>query len=347
MTGGEVKGRAAGGFARANALTGAERKAIAKKAAEARWAKHAIPVATHEGVLHVGDIEIPCAVLEDGRRVLTQSGVMMAMGRARQAKGRRYYDSDDQLPAFLQAKNLKQFISSDLMLTSNYVEFRTVRGAVAFGYVAELLPKVCDVFVQAMDAKVLKVAQMHIAERAKILIRALAQTAIVALVDEATGYQEIRPRDALQKYLELIVRKELAAWVKKFPDEFYENIYRLNGWQWPGMSKNRYSVVAHYTRDLVYERMAPGLLEELERKAPKNEKGRRNTLMKDWLTADIGDPMLAQHLHSLIMFQRLAIKSGYGWRRFVNMVDQVLPKKNASMLLPFMEPSSTEPPPLS
>ena len=105
------------------------------------------------------------------------------------------------------------------------------------------------------------------------------------------------------------------------------------------MSKNRYSVVAHYTRDLVYERMAPGLLQDLEKKAPKNEKGQRDSLMKDWLTEDVGDPLLAQHLHSLIMFQRLAIANGYGWKRFVSMVDQVLPKKDETMLLPFIEPS--------
>ncbi|MBF3067897.1 hypothetical protein HKW83_32300, partial [Pseudomonas aeruginosa] len=86
------------------------------------------------------------------------------------------------------------------------------------------------------------------------------------LIDEATGYQEIRPKDALQAYLEKIIRKDLAAWAKKFPDEFYENIYKLRGWVWPGMQKNRFSVVAHYTRDLIYERMAPGLLQELEEK---------------------------------------------------------------------------------
>ena len=73
---------------------------------------------------------------------------------------------------------------------------------------------------------------------------ALAKTGIVALVDEATGYQEVRPEDALAAYLEKVIRKELAAWVKRFPDEFYENIYKLKGWVWPGMQKNRYSVVA-------------------------------------------------------------------------------------------------------
>ena len=124
---------------------------------------------------------------------------------------------------------------------------------------------------------------------------------------------------------------------QKFPDEFYENIYRLKGWTWPGMKKNRFSVVAHYTRDLVYERIAPGLLKELGAKSPKNDSGNRSNKLHQWLTDDTGDPMLSQHLHSLIMFQRLALTSGYGWHRFVKMVDQVLPKRGSTLEIPFPE----------
>lgn len=169
-------------------------------------------------------------------------------------------------------------------------------------------------------------------------MREVARVGIIALVDEATGYQEIRPRDALNAYLDLIIRKELAAWAKKFPDEFYENIYKLKGWPWPGMQKNRFSIVAHYTRDLVYERIAPSLLEELESKTPKDEKGRRKNKFHQWLTEDVGNPMLAQHLHSLVMFQRLALSYRYGWNRFLKMVDKVLPKKGSTLELPFLEP---------
>lgn len=331
------KGKAAGGFARAKALSPEERTAIARRGAEGRWRN--IPKASHQGELRVGDALIPCAVV-DGVRVLSQQGFLQAIGRARSAKGGQGA-SVDGLPAFIAAQNLKPFIGDDLIASTRPIHFHGVTGARAFGYKAELLPKVCNVYLAARDAGKLRPKQHHIADLAEILIRALAQTGIVALVDEATGYQAVRPQDALQKYLELIVRKELAAWVKKFPDEFYENIYKLKGWPWPGMGKNRYSVVAHYTRDLVYERMAAGLLEELESKSPKNEKGRRTTLMKDWLTSDIGDPMLAQHLHSLIMFQRLALANGHGWKRFLVMVDQVLPKKDANMLLPFIDPSAS------
>jgi hypothetical protein len=78
------------------------------------------------------------------------------------------------------------------------------------------------------------------------------------------------------------------------------------------MGKNRYSVVGHYTRDLVFDRIAPGLLKELEARSPKNEKGVRKNKVHQWLTDDIGNTLLAQHIHSLLMFQRLAIANGYG-----------------------------------
>jgi hypothetical protein len=106
------------------------------------------------------------------------------------------------------------------------------------------------------------------------------------------------------------------------------------------MQKNRYSIVAHYTRDLVYERLAPGLLEELERKSPKNEKGHRKNKLHDWLTDDVGNPLLAQHLHTLMKFQELSIKNGHTWSKYVKMVDQVMPKRGANLELPLLDQTS-------
>jgi hypothetical protein len=123
--------------------------------------------------------------------------------------------------------------------------------------------------------------------------------------------------------------------LKRFPDEFYENIYKLKGWVWPGMGKNRYSVVGHYTNNLVFERIASGLLKELHVRSPKNEKGNRPNKLHQWLTGDVGEPMLSQHLHSLIMLQRVAIAQGYGWQRFLQMVDQAMPRRGDALPLPF------------
>jgi hypothetical protein len=331
----EGVGKSKGGFARAAKLSPEERKVIAQKAATARWdhKKLNLPKATHVGDLKIGDTIIQCAVLEDGRRILTRATFLKAMGRTGKAKGGRGYDDEFKTPVFLTAKNLKPFISDTLIENSSPVIF-SLNGKESIGYSANLLPQVCQVFIDTEDAKALSSNQEHIAKKCKLLLRSFATVGIIALVDEATGYQGIRPQDALQKYLEMIIRKDLAAWAKKFPDEFYENIYKLKGWVWPGMKKNRFSVVAHYTRDLVYERIAPGLLEELEKKSPKDETGNRKNKLHQWLTADIGDPMLSQHMHTIVMFQKLAIANGYGWNRFVKMVDKVLPKRGSNLELP-------------
>ena len=347
----QVTGKAKGGKAAAEKLTPEQRKERAQKAAQKRWShppEKKLPQATHPGILKIGDSTLECAVLEDGTRVFTRISFLRAIGRTGKAKGGRAYDEEFKTPVFLTANNLKPFISEDLDKNSSPVIFRNLNGTESIGYKAELLPQVCAVFLDASEANVLAVNQLHIAEKCKILLRGFATVGIIALVDEATGYQEVRPKDALSAYLELIIKKELAAWAKKFPDEFYMNIYKLKGWTWTGMSKNRFSVVAKYTTNLVYERIAPGLLEELKNKSPKDEKGRRKNKLHQWLTEDVGDPMLAQHLHSIIMFQRLAISNGFGWNRFLKMVDQVLPKRGTNLEFEFMnEALPIAPEPLS
>ena len=325
----EVTGKAKGGFARAEKLTSQERSRIAKQAAMKRW-EVALPKADYKGTLKIGS-GLPCFVLDDGRRVISGRGLTKVIGMKGRGQGTA------RIAALIKRKDSR---FSDLALAiQDPILIDSGAPLPTQGYEAPLLVDLCEAMLDLRDAGLLKTEEeLRYADACYILTKAFAKTGIVALVDEATGYQEVRPKDALQLYLEKVIRKELAAWAKKFPDEFYENIYKLKGWTWPGMKKNRYSVVAHYTRDLVYERIAPGLLQELERKTPPNEKGQRPNKLHQWLTEEVGDPMLAQHLYSVIMFQRLAINSGFGWHRFVNMVDKVLPKRGNTLELPFPEP---------
>lgn len=345
---GNNSGKAKGGYARAAKLTPEERKSIAQKAARERWESTNLPKATHPGVIKIGDIRIPCAVLDNGKRVLTEHGITTAILGSRSGASKRIKKMQEingaPVPLFLAPNNIKSLISKELwdgpLTPILYYENDKIVSA----YDANLLPAVCDIWLKAREIGVLQKQQYNKAQKAEILTRGLASVGIIALIDEATGYQAIRPYDALQKYLEMIVRKDLAAWAKKFPDEFYENIYKLKNWTWPGMKKNRFSVVAHYTRDLVYERIATGLLEELEKKSPRDETGNRKNKLHQWLTDEIGNPLLAQHLHSLIAFQRLALSNSYGWNRFVKMVDKVFPKRGSNLELPFnLDPDPIEP----
>jgi hypothetical protein len=341
---------AKGGHARAAALTQTERSTIASEAAKKRWAGRneptpAIPrvLEGYKSVLDLAGMKLPCAVIEgpDGiQRVLSENGITNAILGTRSGASKRLKKAASEegalKPLFVAPRQLKPFINKELLdgplAPIDYIDGdRLIRG-----YDASILVEVCNIWLRAREAGALQKQQQAKAQKAEILTRALAKTGIVALVDEATGYEKVRPQNALQQYLALIVRKELAAWVKKFPDEFYENIYKLKGWKWPGMSKNRYSVVGHYTNNLVFDRMAPGLLRELQSRTPKNVNGHRPNKTHQWLTEDVGDPMLAQHLHSLMMFQRLAIANGYGWHRFLQMVDQVLPRRGDTLQLPLV-----------
>ncbi|MFH1600302.1 MAG: P63C domain-containing protein [Pseudomonadota bacterium] len=327
-TQGKDERRAIGGRARAAALSDEQKAAIARKAADARWNSE-LPKATHEGSMHIGGVEIPCAVLEDGRRLITQSGFMRALGRARQAKGREHYEGDVNLPAFLTAKNLKPYISKELEVSSSQLEFKPLKGARAFGYPAELLPNVCGVFLDADDAGVLTAMQKHVAARARILIRGLAHVGVTALVDEATGYQEVRDRRALQAILDQYLKKELAAWAKRFPDDFYREMFRLKGWPMNPAQVKRPGVVGKYTNNIVYERLAPGILEELEKRNPKDEKGNRKGKHHQLLTEEVGHPALAQHLYAVIG----AMRAHADWDEFLRFLNRAYPKKNSNLEL--------------
>ena len=194
--------------------------------------KHPLKViaGTPDAPLRIGDIEIPCYVLEDETRVLSQGGFARAIGRTGGPKGGHDEDLFN-LPVFLRPRNLARFIPEGLSTSSRPIQFQALTGgSVATGYRATLLPEVCEVFLSARQARALHPTQYHIAERAEILIRGLAQVGIIALVDEATGYQRIREERSLATILEKFIAKELQPWTRTFPYTFYEQIFRLKGW---------------------------------------------------------------------------------------------------------------------
>lgn len=318
------KSKVAGGLARREALTPDERALIAKKAASARWNKD-MPEALYgslEKPLIIGGQEIECFVLDDETRVLTQASFLEALGRHRKARVRKM-DGEDQVPAILYGKGISPFISKEFLEKTRPIVFRLPSGSKAYGYRAELLPEVCEIYLKARDAGVLPAVQKHVAVQAEIIVRALARVGIIALVDEATGYQDVRARAALNEILERFIAEDLRKWAKTFPDEFYRQMFRLRGWEWkPQSVKSRPSVVGKYTNNLVYERLAPGILDELKRKNPKTDSGHRKHKHFQWLTEDIGDPRLREHLASVITLMR----ASNAWDQFLRMLDRALPR---------------------
>jgi P63C domain-containing protein len=349
----EVSVQAKGGQARAAALSADERRAIAQQAAFTRWHGD-MPRATHEGELAVAGFTLRCAVLDDGRRVLSERGVLRALGiRPGGAvfKSALLEDQGDaRLPMFVGQSYLRPFIDNELLvMLTQPIMYRPSGsrggGRPNRGLEALLIPKVCEVWLRARDARVLQARQLGIASRADALMRGLARTGIIALVDEATGYQEVRDRLALQKILDAYLSRELAAWAKRFPDEFYNEIFRLRGWDWERKGSRRPVQVAKDTINLVYLRMLPDLVKELEDRNPKDEKGRRRAKHHQFFSVDVGSPALNAHLHAVITLMR-AFDS---WEEFKQKLDRSLPVVTKLVDLPLFNQdqpvASIAPPP--
>ena len=310
----EISGRAKGGVARAVSLTKEARKEIAQRGAMARWHRD-IPRAEYTGTLKIMDFEIDCAVLNDKRRVLSQRSVNKALGRTHGGTEFRLRQTEagGGLPIFLVAKSLQPFISNDLRLVVNQpILYDAAPGNIplAHGLEASALPAVCEVWVKAYEADALRPNQIPTALKARALLRGLQNVGIIALVDEATGYQVQRPKDELRLILEAYISKELLPWTERFPEDFYKEMFRLRSWPFSSLDYDqkgpqgpRYA--GKLTNELVYNQLPPGVRQDLERLNPR-ERGRRKYHHHRFLTGDIGHPHLEKQVAVVTALMRIS-----------------------------------------
>lgn len=276
--------------------------------------------------LIINGIEIPCYVLEDGQRVIVQRGLYKALGLTRGGVGEKYkeFGGGARLVRFLDQNSLIPLFDGDLKAVLSSPIVFEVNKTVHYGYEATLLQEITKQISKAYLKGKLSENQELIGKTAEILYDAFAATGIIALIDEVTGYQEVREKDALQKFLQRFLENEKGKWVKTFPDEFFEAIFRMKGWDWRMANKGKKpQVVGHYINDFVYSRLAPKILDELRTLNPKDDKGNRKGKHPQWISVDYGHPMLKEHLNLLVAF---AQASGYNWTGFKRMVERSRPK---------------------
>jgi len=227
---------------------------------------------------------------------------------------------------FLAAKSLQPFMSEKLIKALREPVKIGHHKTAPLGYEALVLPELCNAVIDAVDQNALPPQQQHMAIQAKILLRAFSTVGITALVDEATGYQEVRDRIALQEILQRYISGELLAWAKRFPDEFYQELFRLRDWQYTGMSVKRPKLVGKLTNDIVYQRLAPGVLDALKKIVPRDEHGRLVHHYHRRLTEDVGHPALAKHLHAVVALMRASPT----WNHFSRALERAFPKLDAT-----------------
>ncbi len=322
-----------GGRARAQQLTTEQRREIAVRAARARWERirdpSRLPEAETDGILKIGNVELDVYVLDDRRRVISKK----AMARALHLKS----EGGSAFMRTMSRKGVRSVISQSLASKiENPISFKPLSGDLADGYEAEVLIEVCDALIQARNEARLAPSQAFLAIQAEIIVRSAAKVGIIALVDEATGYQD-RTKNEYRRLFEAFIRKEFRQWEKEFPDKFFEMIYRLYGLKRQKPDLNRHpQFFGHFIRKYIYYPLANShgvILEHLEQKNPVvyDGGGRRHKFFQ-YLTDSVGMPAFRQHLWQVVGIGEAASSRLQFERGFYRAFPEAIPKKTSDQL---------------
>lgn len=280
--------------------------------------------------LQLGEIEIPCYVLNNGLRVFSGRGLQRAIG----------YESES-------GQWMKSFcnldgISDALCAGENSISYQLLHPikfkrnnaggsqSTTNGYEVTLLIDICSAIIDANRAGVFN--NPIIVHNADIVIRSVAKVGIIALVDEATGYQHEREKDELQRILKAYISEELLPWQKRFPDIYYKELFRLNGWDYTIKDiRKRPSVIGKWTNDLIYKQLPAGVLDELKSRTPKSAKGNNTARLHQSLTEDIGHPALSAQITQIVTLFQLSDNMKQMWVQFKKLKD----RQSGQLELPF------------
>jgi len=297
-----------GGKARKALLSPEERSRIARDAALSRWDSDA-PKAIFgapDKPIRIADIEVPCYVLEDKRRVISMKGMLDTFAMAR---GGAMVKGMNRLELFVSRDRIKPYVSESLFERIKHpIKFR-IGGSVAYGFDSDTLIDIAEAVIQADAAGVLQTQQAGIAHQCRVITSSLTRVGLIALIDEATGYQTRRDSDELQQILTAYLLPEHRPWLQTIPDEFTSEIYRVYGWTRTTNNRGpRYA--GKLIRQLIYERLPKPVLPALDEMNPTNTKYQRKHRHHQFLT----DKQGLDHFRSLVIttMTLLRISKGKG-----------------------------------
>lgn len=249
-----------------------------------------LPKALYTGLLPIGDGDLDCVILDDAdnTRVIKMTSVFRAFGRVARSNNRVI-----NIPAFIDAQNLQTYINQDVTELIKPIEYLDGKSAQT-GYNALILPEICDLYLRARRDGVLAPKQVHLAEKAEILQSAFAKVGIIALVDEATGFQQDRKHDALRLLLGKYIAEGLRRWLHTFPDSFFAELDRLYHND-PTTSSKRPQYYGRFINKYVYDPIEHGYVKAELDKLNITDEGKRRARFHQWLT-DEGRTILIRQI---------------------------------------------------
>lgn len=277
------------------------------KEADLMAAENDVPKATHWGDLTLGDAEIPSYVLNTGDRVFSLKGVVSGLMGIQ----------GGQLTEYLKVRPLQPHLPIDLVPNEAgevHALFKFDTGAdgvgkYALGIKVERFNALLRAYSSALVDHILSASddgraqgklpmtskQLEIAYRAVKFQQACADVGLVALVDEATGYQYERAADALQLKLKLYLEDEMRKWERTFPEHLWVEFGRLTNWK--GSIHSRPKYWGKLVMELIYGYLDPDVAKWLKDNAPKPMRGQN---YHQWLSSQFGLKKLTEHIWMVI-----------------------------------------------
>jgi len=246
-----------------------------------------VPEAKWPGLLPVAGDELPCYVLDDGRRVITRTG---ALNFLTGGKG------GGNLESYLRIAALRDFLPSDLEDQFFDIDIPQVVNKNVQAMSASAFIDICRAYSRARDTGALTTeSQVAIAIRSSLLLAAFAKSGIESAIDEVTAYQYERAADAIRTRLQLFLEDEMRPWEKTFPDELWIQFGRLTRWRGPIHERPKYW--GKLVMELVYGYLDKDVAEWLKTHAPEPRHGRN---YHQWLSGQYGLRKLTEHIWMLI-----------------------------------------------
>lgn len=297
-----------GGKARAKALSAEERSRIAREAVEARWRNagklREVPRATHKGSFKQDfGIDVECYVLNDEAHtaVISQRGMGQALGFSA--------NSGSRFPRFINGKVIASHLGPELLQKlQNPLIFQGPQAGLGsppmekiYGFDVTLLIDVCKAIVAAEAGGKLSRNQNR-AKQAHVILNASAKAGIKGLVYALAGYDATR--EEVIAAFKFYVREEAREYEKEFPDQLYEEWYRL--YQLPKPEKNRPWKFKHLTVEQVYRPLAKsnGKILELTQEQRRNSSSPWSRLHQ--FLSEIGVKALRTQLGQLLGIARIS-----------------------------------------
>ena len=261
--------------------------------------------AKYRGVLELGRVNVDCYVSDNELRLISMRGMVKALS------GDDHGDTD-RIIAAVPIRSYLNFISmADKNESKKTTKHSDNADSKAVSFVDLTLPgtttiakcithdgflDICRAYMFAFANDTLKTdKQKRIAVNCSAILAGCAGIGLMALIDEATGYQQHRANDALQIKIQAYILDELRGWEKAFPDELWEEFGRLTNWDKPLQHRPKYWEKLVY--ELIYDALDPDVAEYLKTNKP-NPKYKQN--WHQWLSKDFGAKALHIHINQVV-----------------------------------------------